>query len=356
MMLSEPSCSTPAAHPSSPADPPSVPAGVLLDCGPFQAHIRRLMAAHQAPSPLSSVEQERFLLEAELFFQALPEPIRRGVCELKSGLRRLPFLVFSGLPVEADLPPTPVNSRRPPRERALLGEWMSAAFARALGEPFGYLQENEGELFQNNAPVKRHEREQSGESSREELLFHTDASFHPLPPDFVVLYCLRPDPERTAVTSFAAVDDILAELAPAERELLFQPRFLADGVEYDYDEVGVRSNRRPRVPLLSGPPERAFLAYDRDIHRPLDAEAAEALRAFNAAMESRAVHVRLAAGDVALFDNRRSIHKRSPFHARYDGTDRWCLLTYVSGSRLDACGQKRAPGWPRLLDVPAEVP
>lgn len=323
---------------------------VLLNCRPHAGRLQRLLAEHE-PAPL--VELERFLLEAELLFHSFPEPIRRAVCELKSGLRRYPFLLLSGLPRDSQLPPTPLDSRRPRTASTLRGEQLSAAFARALGEPFGYLQQNEGEIIQNNSPVQRHERAQSGESSLEELLFHTDASFHPLAPDFVVITCLRADSERVAVTSFTSLDDVLASLPPRQREVLAQPRFLAEGVEYDYDRVGVRGNRSPRVPLVRGTPERPFIAYDQDIHRPLDEEAAEALRAMDEALEAHAVRVRLEAGDVVLFDNRRCIHKRSPFQAHYDGTDRWCLLTYVSASQLDVCQARRAPGRWRLLDVPA---
>jgi hypothetical protein len=333
-----------------PAPSPARETGLVLDCRPYQAQVQKLLSERQLPSFLA--ETERFLLEAELLFHAMPEPIRRAVCEFKSGLSRFPFLILTGLPTDPHLPPTPLDSRRPRIAGNLLGEVLTGAFSRALGQPFGYLQQNEGELFQNNSPVKLHENAQSGESSRAELLYHTDASFHPLAPDFVVLCCLRPDPEREATTSFAALDDVLARLTPRQREVLAQPRFLAEGVEYDYDDVNVRGNHNPHVPLLTGTPERRFIAYDQDIHRPLDAEAAEAMRALDEAMEACAQRVRLDAGDVALFDNRRNIHKRSPFQSHYDGTDRWCLLTYVSSSRLETCEQRRVPGRPRIIDLP----
>lgn len=343
-----PSVSAPQATPAHPPED-----GLVLDCRPYRTTLQQLMLERRMPSYLS--DQERFLLEAELLFQSMPERIRRTVLELKSGLSRFPFIVLSGLPTEAVLPPTPLNSRRPRLDGSLVGEVLTGAFTRALGEPFGYLQQNEGELFQNNSPVKAHERAQSGESSLEELMYHTDASFHPLAPDFVVLACLRPDPERQAVTTLAPLDDALALLSPARRAVLSQPRFLAEGVEYDYDEVNVRGNRNVRVPLLSGSPEHPFIAYDQDIHRPLDAEAAEAMKALDDALEATAQRVKLDAGDVAIFNNRRSVHKRSAFQSHYDGTDRWCLLTYVSTSGLQTCKQKRAAGRSRIIDLPAHL-
>jgi len=323
---------------------------LYLDCKPFRAQLQQLITTRPSVSPSNS---ERFLLEAELLFQSFPEAIRRAVLELKNGLSRYPFKVFPGMPTDPGLPPTPLDSRRPRLEGAMMGEWLSAAFTRGLGEPYGYVQQNEGEIFQNNSPVKLHATAQSGESSATELWFHTDASFHPLAPAFVVLCCLRPDQAREAVTSFASLTDILAQLTPRQRQVLREPRFLSDGVEYDYDDVNQRGNRMVKVPLVYGREEDPFLAYDQDVHRPLDPEASETMRALNLAMESVAQHVKLEAGDVAIFDNRRSIHKRSPFKASYDGNDRWCLLTYVAGNQLDASRERRMPGRQRVLDVPA---
>jgi hypothetical protein len=323
---------------------------VYVDTRMFRAQLQQLLSSRPAISPSQT---ERFLLESELLFQSFPEPVRRAVLELKNGLSRFPFKVFPGMPTDPQLPPTPLDSRRPRVEGAMMGEWLSGAFTRGLGEPFGYIQQNEGEIFQHNSPVKLHATAQSGESSTIELWFHTDASFHPLAPAFVVLHCLRQDPNKEATTSFASLKDILAQLTPRQREVLREPRFLSDGVEYDYDDVNQRGNRMVKVPLVFGSEEDPFIAYDQDVHRPLDPEASETMRALNLAMETVAQHVKLEAGDVAIFDNRRSIHKRSPFKAFYDGSDRWCLLTYVAGNQLDSSREKRIAGRRRILDVPA---
>jgi L-asparagine oxygenase len=39
--------------------------------------------------------------------------------------------------------------------------------------------------------------------------------------------------------------------------------------------------------------------------------------------------VALEAGDLLVVDNAVSVHGRSPFPARYDGTDRWLQRTFV---------------------------
>ena len=130
--------------------------------------------------------------------------------------------------------------------------------------------------------------------------------------------------------------------------------FLAEGVEYDYDEVNERGNRHHHVAILrGGTQEQPFIFYDQDIHRATDAETAEALAALDALLESKAQSVKLEAGDTVLFDNRRCVHKRSPFTALYDGEDRWCMLTYVSSSALECTREKVSRR--RILDIPATI-
>ncbi|HEX8697358.1 MAG TPA: TauD/TfdA family dioxygenase [Myxococcaceae bacterium] len=323
----------------------------ILDCTPYRAQIQHALDARPH---VSINDPERFLVEAELFFHSLPAPLRRAVLELKNRLSRYPFLVLRGLPQDQNLPPTPLDSRRPRVDYFLIGEWFSAAISKALGEPFGMLQQNEGELIQHNSPVKLHETAQSGESSKAELMFHTDGSFLPLTPDYNVITCLRPDQAREAVTSFTSLDDILAELPSHLRTVLAQPRFLAEGVEYDYDEVNDRGNRHHLVAILrGGTKEQPFIFYDQDIHRATDDETREALAALDALLESKAKNVKLEAGDTVLFDNRRCVHKRSPFAAHYDGKDRWCMLTYVSSSALECTKEKVSRR--RILDIPATI-
>jgi len=329
---------------------PSVP--FILDCRPYRTQIQHALDA-RPHVPIT--DTERFLVEAEMFFHSLPAPLRRSVLELKNRLSRYPFLVLRGLPTDENLPPTPLDSRRPRVDYFLIGEWFSAAISKALGEPFGMLQQNEGELIQHNSPVKLHETAQSGESSKAELMFHTDGSFLPLTPDYNVITCLRPDQARQAVTSFTSLEDVLAELPGRLRAVLAQPRFLAEGVEYDYDEVNDRGNRHHHVPVLRGTQEQPYIFYDQDIHRATDEETAEALAALDALLESKAKHVKLEAGDTVLFDNRRCVHKRSPFAAHYDGKDRWCMLTYVSSSALECTKEKLSAGRRRILDIPATL-
>jgi L-asparagine oxygenase len=63
-----------------------------------------------------------------------------------------------------------------------------------------------------------------------------------------------------------------------------------------------------------------------------DNAAAEALDQLRGALDRAQRAHELTRGDLIILDNRRVVHARSPFTARYDGTDRWLMRTMVCAS------------------------
>lgn len=57
--------------------------------------------------------------------------------------------------------------------------------------------------------------------------------------------------------------------------------------------------------------------------RPEDKEARAALDSLVRAMDEAMIGIALRPGDVLFIDNYKAVHGRSPFKARFDGTDRW---------------------------------
>ena len=83
-------------------------------------------------------------------------------------------------------------------------------YAQKFGHPVSYVQEQKGQLVQNIVPVHKTETQQISTSSKVELALHTETAFHPYKPDYVLLLCLRGDPN--AVTTYANVEDIFKKL------------------------------------------------------------------------------------------------------------------------------------------------
>jgi alpha-ketoglutarate-dependent taurine dioxygenase len=60
-----------------------------------------------------------------------------------------------------------------------------------------------------------------------------------------------------------------------------------------------------------------------------DPDAQSAFEALAQRVHSHATSVVLGAGDLLVVDNHTTVHARSPFPARFDGSDRWLQRTFV---------------------------
>lgn len=167
-------------------------------------------------------------------------------------------------------------------------------------------------------PVKEHEHEQMGIGSRELLTLHTEAAFHPLRADYLVLACLRnPDGVATMVS-----EPCLEDLTPSVIETLFERSFpihtpppfingdLRRGTEIISILFGDRNDPYVRIdPYVMDMPE--------------DKDARIAFEAISTSLEKRIENVVLEPGDLLVINNHRMVHGRRGFNASYNGADRW---------------------------------
>ncbi len=174
-------------------------------------------------------------------------------------------LLLRGLAI-GDLPPTPSTPRH-----AVLDDRRSEltllTVACRLGEPVGYEPEHGGELVQNIVPTRRAATRQTSTSSRVELMFHTEAAFHPHRPRYLLLLCLRGDP--SAATTLASIHEVLPVLAAHTLDVLFEPRFRT---AVDESFLHGRANvLGAPVPVLRGDRDRPTMVFDADLMVGTDA-------------------------------------------------------------------------------------
>mgnify|MGYP003327879738 FL=1 len=74
------------------------------------------------------------------------------------------------------------------------------------------------------------------------------------------------------------------------------------------------------------------MTYDRVLMRGLNNDAQRALDELSKAIERVKQTFHLSAGQVAIIENWRVVHGRTPFVPRYDGTDRWIKRVMVRRS------------------------
>jgi L-asparagine oxygenase len=197
--------------------------------------------------------------------------------------------------------------------------------AAQLGAPVGYVQEHGGQVVQNIFPLADSIGEQISTSSDVSLAFHTETAFHPHKSHYLLLLCLRGDP--AARTTLCSVDALVPNLDADVVRTLRQPRFRT-GVDLSFGR-GDGWMTAPGPVLDRDVDGRWTLNYDGELTVGLDAGARSALRTLGDAITDTYTSVVLDAGDLLVVDNRRAVHGRSEFQARFDGTDRWLQRTFV---------------------------
>ena len=155
---------------------------------------------------------------------------------------------------------------------------------------------------------------------------HTETAFHPWRPQFIILLCLRGDDR--AGTTYAVLDEIVQYLDAPVIETLHKPLFTTT-----LDKSFQNPNQPDAVittPILFN--NGTSMTYDRVLMRPTTGEAEVALQKLSQAIEMVKKVFTLSAGEVAIIENWKVVHGRTPFVPKYDGTDRWLKRVMVRSS------------------------
>lgn len=270
------------------------------------------------------------------FDQLLSASIRHGGLSQAQVAQILDFKLFGNskgfLLLEdaqiGDIPATPA-SRNELSKPDNSSERLLLQATALLGEPIGYVQESGGCIVNNFFPQQTHSRAATSDSFDTELDLHTENAFHAIQPDYLLLLCLRQDPAAEAITYIASAERILQRLSYEDQVfLLNEPyNFLSD---YGPSEKNQRIDINKRQTVLYGDPDSPFLRFDPQFMKAYSDRAQSVLDRLRAVAWEAVEPVRLTRGDLLIMDNRRTAHARSPFTARFDGTDRWMQRTFAS--------------------------
>ncbi|HCJ28064.1 MAG TPA: iron hydroxylase [Pseudomonas sp.] len=237
------------------------------------------------------------------------------------------FLLLNGTEI-GDIPSTPV-SRAGMCKSDDTSERLLLQATALLGEPIGYVQESGGCIVNNFFPQQTQSRAATSDSFDTELELHTENAFHAIQPDYLLLLCLRQDPAAEAITYIASVDRILERLSYEQQAFfLNEPyNFFSD---YDATEKNQRIAINKHQTVLYGDPDTPFFRFDPQFMVAYSDRAQRSLETLRGIAWEVVEPVRLSRGDLLIIDNRRTAHARSPFTARFDGSDRWMQRTFAS--------------------------
>lgn len=287
------------------------------------------------PAPDAPIGSDAFVTAAGYAARCLAPAIHDALVDFGNRPHSSGALLLRGLPV-GDLPPTPASpTQHSTKDRT--SEFTLLTVARRLGQPVGYEPEHGGDLIQNIVPTATATDRQVSTSSKAELMFHTEAAFHPHRPRYLLLLCLRGDP--SASTTLASIHEVLPHLPADVRDTLFEPRFrTAVDESYLHGRTNVLG---PAIPVLRGDRDLPTMVFDADLMVGVDVAADQALRALAEAVVATQTALALAAGDLLVVDNAVAVHGRTPFTPRFDGTDRWLQRTFVVSDLTASAADRR---------------
>ncbi|WP_438490111.1 TauD/TfdA family dioxygenase [Streptomyces sp. S186] len=281
-------------------------------------------AARALCARLPGVDDPRWVAEARSAWEELPAALRRRAATYRRHSGTSGALLVRGLPVdEENLPLTPTVPGSVQREASVPAAVLMMT-ACGLGDPAAFRAEKSGALVQDVVPVPGQETFQ-GNAGSVALMMHNENAFHAHRPDYVMLLCLRADHDGAAGLRTAGIREALPLLPEATVETLSAPEFATQPPP----SFGACGGTVPAHPILSGDPEDPDVRVDFAATTGTTERAVEALHVLEKAFDDVSYTVRLSAGDLAVVDNRVTLHGRTAFTPRYDGHDRWLQRTFV---------------------------
>ena len=133
-----------------------------------------------------------------------------------------------------------------------IAEAFLVLWAELVGTPgIGYLNVNNGDVFQDIYPKRALAHTQSQKALRE-ICFHKDLANHFVRPDYVYMLGMRSDPANLVLTTFASNRDIIATLDDEQVSLARESRFMTPWDDLTVLTGAVQVGEANSHPLLSG--------------------------------------------------------------------------------------------------------
>ncbi|HEX6470758.1 MAG TPA: TauD/TfdA family dioxygenase [Streptosporangiaceae bacterium] len=275
----------------------------------------------------ASLHDPELLRAVELASAALPVPVREQLITFRDEGNPGGFLLLTGLPL-GSLPDTPQRTEDEPGWREVPVATLSQLMVMSMvGRSISYSDEKQGRLVQDVCPRKGAESRQENSGSVL-LALHTEDGFHPAPPHFISLLCLRGDHDGVAAVVTCGIGDVLRRLDAETIAALRRPEFrIRFSTSFFPDECPhVLSDHMPVLSGFAGSPD---LCCDFNGMIPTTPRAEAALDRLEQVVHRSLKGLVMRPGDLVIIDNRRAVHGRTSFTPRYDGRDRWLRRSFA---------------------------
>jgi len=281
--------------------------------------------------PNSDEDYEEYVMNCHI---AVLSVISKDLLRELMLMRNSPFcsgtILLKGLPLDDDLPPTPLSGRRSDYfKKTSIAETILIGLSSILGNPIGHEEEKDGNLIHDVIPVVGTDKPLSNEGAADFGLHVENAIFEERE-QFLVLSCLRTDPWKEAATPVVDIREILPYLAD-EVILELQKEQFVIRKPYILDRASGKSSYSLPVAILTGPlefPEVRCTFYEGGT-KATSIAGEEALETFKITANKLAHDMKTEAGDMLIINNRTALHGRKAFRISTDGNNRHLLRVYI---------------------------
>ncbi|MEV6608005.1 TauD/TfdA family dioxygenase [Kutzneria sp. NPDC051319] len=291
---------------------------------PGDCEVLAEVAGKLAAAEPGLIDEASWVAAARRAWHSAPAAMRGVLAEFRRDSGPQGALLLRGLPIdEENVPATPLVEGSVQRTTTAAAAILMLA-ACGLGDPVAFRAEKTGALVQDVVPVPGKEQFQ-GNAGSVLLEWHNENAFHIYRPDYVMLLCLRADHDGIAGLRTACVRQALPLLSDQGRAALSAPEF---ATQPPPSFGAVAGGGEPHA-VLTGAWEDPDLKVDLAATTGLTPRAEGALVELQEVFATVGRTLVLSPGDLAIVDNRVTVHGRTAFQPRYDGRDRWLQRTFV---------------------------
>jgi alpha-ketoglutarate-dependent taurine dioxygenase len=247
-------------------------------------------------------------------------------------------VLFRNLPVDPYIPPNPTDGRISLNKPTYVAEAMLCGFGELVGTIIGYTAEPEYSNPWIHEGFPRATGPGSALTKASDLSFHQDMSYHPKAPDILGLVSVREGHDHDVQTELIDNRKVLEMLPDSIVAMLREPRFRIKTSDWVDTNASIQksSDDGNTRGILTGAASLA-IPVDWENLVGLDSEADWAVQMLQRAiLEAPKHYIHFVPGDLLFFNNKRTVHARTPYtDLRYDGGDRVLSRAYFI-SRKDS--------------------
>lgn len=240
-----------------------------------------------------------------------------------------PFVLMRNCPIDRDVPvfdyENPVESKHE-LKTTFVAEGFLALYAQMIGTPpVGYINVNDGDVFQDIYP-KASMKDSQSQKALGEIRFHKDLANHFVRPDYVNMLSMRADPRNEVYTCFVSNREAISQLSPGTVSVLREVEFHTPYDDLTVAKTNAVLDEAPLHPVLSDEVDLRFFE-GRTVGQTDRAEAA--IAELTETLHALKARVLLMPGDFLSEHNNFSIHCKEVAHVDDEEAlkTRWIIKT-----------------------------